>query len=118
GLQLPAGPRPRTFGELHDLLSGKAAAPVPAIKLVGAPAALRVGLDIQDIAAMPAAADYWEDAFYQGTFATSEIAYAVRETEPRNHFAGFWCAKEALRKCDPAFAGVEPAKTLVAHEAN
>jgi len=118
GFRLPAGVRPTTFGELHDLLSANAASPVPAVKLAAAPAGLRVGLDIQDIGSMPEVADYWEDAFYSGAFAKCEIAYAVKQTDPRTHFAGFWCAKEALRKCDPAFAGVKPVMTAVAHEVN
>jgi phosphopantetheine--protein transferase-like protein len=62
------------------------------------------------------ASDYWEHEFYRGTFARSEIAYAVLQAEPRTHFAGFWCAKEALRKCDGSFASVIPEKTAVAHD--
>jgi phosphopantetheinyl transferase (holo-ACP synthase) len=62
------------------------------------------------------AVDYWEHEFYSASFARSEIAYAVLQAEPRTHFAGFWCAKEALRKCDSSFAGVSPALTAVAHD--
>ena len=77
---------------------------------------LAVGLDLQDVASLPTACDYWEDPFYAGTFGKSEIAYAVLQPEPRTHFAGFG-AKEALRKCDPAFASVDALATVVAHEA-
>jgi len=125
GLALPAGAKPATFGGLLAALSGeaapetaaKSAIPVPAAT-TGTPGSLKVGLDVEDIRSLPFAVDYWEHEFYRGTFAKLEIAYAVVQAEPRTHFAGFWCAKEALRKCDSAFAGVSPDKTAVAHDAN
>jgi phosphopantetheine--protein transferase-like protein len=81
-------------------------------------AGLCVGLDVEGIRSLPEASDYWEHEFYSGSFARSEIAYAVLQSDPRMHFAGFWCAKEALRKCDPSFASVSPALTAVAHDSN
>jgi phosphopantetheine--protein transferase-like protein len=125
GLALPAGAKPATFGGLLTALSGEAApetaakSAIPvAASATGTPGSLKVGLDVEDIGSLPFAVDYWEHEFYRGTFAKSEIAYAVVQAEPRTHFAGFWCAKEALRKCDSAFAGVSPDKTAVAHDAN
>jgi phosphopantetheine--protein transferase-like protein len=129
GLALPIGVKPATFGGLVAALSGESLPAPAAAKPETTPRAavaatgvgltgLQVGLDVEDIGSLPVAADYWEHEFYRGTFARSEIAYAVLQAEPRTHFAGFWCAKEALRKCDPAFAGVSPDKTAVAHEAN
>jgi phosphopantetheine--protein transferase-like protein len=128
GLALPAGAAPSTFGGLLVALSGEAIAqasetPEPVAKPIhpsgnGGFAGLQVGLDVESIRSMPEAADYWEHEFYRGTFAKSEIAYAVLHMEPRTHFAGFWCAKEALRKCDPSFAGIAPARTAVAHDAD
>ena len=53
---------------------------------------------MQEIAALPVTADYWDHEFYRETFEPSEIAYAVVQSDPRTHLAGFWCAKEALRK--------------------
>lgn len=123
GVQLHGGACPATFGQLCDLLATKpiaqrSAARPPAIEPI-APTlgGLAVGLDIQDVASLPSASDYWDDPFYAGTFGKAEIAYAVLQPEPRTHFAGFWCAKEALRKCDPAFAGVNATAIVVAHEA-
>jgi phosphopantetheine--protein transferase-like protein len=85
---------------------------------VGGLPGLCIGLDIEDIRSLPEAKDYWEDEFYRANFAKTEISYAVLQTDPRTHFTGFWCAKEALRKCDPAFATVSPASTAVAHDPN
>jgi phosphopantetheine--protein transferase-like protein len=123
GLALPANAKPATFGGLLSALSGEA----QAVPIVSAPKAappvvsngsLQVGLDVEEIHALPVATDYWEHDFYRGSFSKPEIAYAVLQAEPRTHFAGFWCAKEALRKCDTAFANVSPDKTAIAHEAN
>jgi phosphopantetheine--protein transferase-like protein len=123
GLALPAGAKPATFGGLLAALSGEAAPPAanvvqsPEAAVTASPSgSLQVGLDVEDISSLPIAADYWVHEFYRGTFANSEIAYAVLQAEPRTHFAGFWCAKEALRKCDPAFSGVTPERTAVAHD--
>lgn len=122
GLALPAGAKPATFGGLLAMLSGDSAqviAEAASVKPATAqPVAgtLQVGLDVEDIGSLPIAADYWEHEFYRGTFAKSEIAYAVLQAEPRTHFAGFWCAKEALRKCDAAFRDVSPERTAVAHD--
>jgi phosphopantetheine--protein transferase-like protein len=94
-------------------------APAPQVA-VGANglAGLSVGLDVEHIRSLPEASDYWEHEFYRGSFARAEIAYAVLQNDPRTHFAGFWCAKEALRKCDPAFAGVSLPLTAVAHDSD
>jgi phosphopantetheinyl transferase (holo-ACP synthase) len=127
GLALPLGSKPTTFAGLIGLLSGEAApaaAPTSSYTAVtptavaGTSGTLQVGLDVEDVASLPAAADYWEHEFYKGSFARAEIAYAVLQAEPRTHFAGFWCAKEALRKCDAGFRDVSPAATAVAHESN
>ena len=121
GLALPVGSKPATFAGLLAALSGETApvaSSVPITRAAIDSSRLQVGLDVEDISSLPAATDYWEHEFYRANFARSEIAYAVLEAEPRTHFAGFWCAKEALRKCDPSFAHVNPAQTAVAHEAN
>jgi len=117
GMSLTPGSRPANFGELCELLSGKPAPHSVVNPLVNAvPDGASIGLDVQDIGSLPVATDYWEDEFYSTNFDKSEIAYALKNSEPRTHFAGFWCAKEALRKCDPSFAAVDPIATVVGHE--
>ena len=119
GLQLPGNQAPATFGALEALLNGGVApvAAVTAVVPVAAASGLQVGLDIQEIDALPVADDYWEHEFYHEIFDRSEIAYAVIQAEPRAHLAGFWCAKEALRKCDASFAGVGFGSIAVSHDA-
>src|SRR5690349_16536082 len=126
GLSLPGTSTPATFGELEAALFGKAPekrSPMPdsggSNSMMGVRPALRgaqVGIDIQDIRSLPTANDFWEHEFYVGLFGKSEIAYAVVTPEPRKHLAGFWCAKEALRKCDPSFMGVDFQATVVEHD--
>jgi phosphopantetheinyl transferase (holo-ACP synthase) len=122
GMIMPAGFRPANFGELCDRLGGALVQEDSfAAKVDAHPSPIagpRVGLDLQEISALPAAIDYWEHGFYQGIFNKSEIAYAVAQPEPRLHFAGFWCAKEALRKCDGSFFGVDPTSTAIEHDAS
>jgi phosphopantetheine--protein transferase-like protein len=123
GLALPAGVKPATFAGLIAVLSGEsvvvAEPSAPVVKHAATSSGgLQIGLDVEDIHALPVASDYWEHEFYRGTFARSEIAYAVLQADPCTHFAGFWCAKEALRKCDGSFADVSPDCTAVAHEAD
>ena len=121
GMATPAGFRPANFGELCESLGGAAAEPQPATQPMNGAFPLpmsgpRVGLDLQEISALPAPVDYWEHSFYAGTFSKSEIAYAIAQAEPRVHFAGFWSAKEALRKCDERFFDVELPATAVEHD--
>jgi phosphopantetheinyl transferase (holo-ACP synthase) len=126
GLQVPRNIFPATFGELCAAFSGTpslcASSHLSDDHRSGqshtdaASEGVQVGLDVQEIQDFPLASDYWEDDFYRGMFDKSEIAYAIAQAEPRVHFAGFWCAKEALRKCDSDFAGVDPISTVVAHD--
>jgi len=122
GLVFPASLlRPANFGELCNRLGRAPAEPQPSVIRMDASypspvAGPRVGLDLQEISALPPAHDYWAHSFYEGTFNKSEIAYAIAKPEPRVHFAGFWCAKEALRKCDERFFGVIPTATAVEHD--
>jgi phosphopantetheine--protein transferase-like protein len=101
----------KTFGELCRVagadISGETANSVVEAKsrpgLVAAGhggATTALGIDIQSVASLPDASDYWETEFYQQHFTRQEIAYALLQTHPRESFAAAWCAKEALRKAD------------------
>lgn len=106
-----------TFGALQAAVFGNAAEPHLAAakpmqqpgKEVGARSMpsddLACGIDLETVAALPAAVDYWEHEFYRDTFSKDEIAYCVLQEDPRMHFAARWCAKEALIKCDSTFKG-------------
>jgi holo-[acyl-carrier protein] synthase len=77
--------------------------PAPVEPPVSLPAGLSCGLDVEQVAKFPEAQDYWAHDFYANTFTKTEIAYCARQAHPRRHFAARWCAKEALKKTDPAY---------------
>ena len=109
----------RTFGEIEAELAPGASngatepppeaarAPSPSTNAPAPAGAIACGVDMELVANLPAAADAWEDAFYRATFTGAEIAYCLAQPEPPLHFCARWCAKEALRKCDPAFLNVD-----------
>jgi phosphopantetheine--protein transferase-like protein len=104
-----------TYGELQAAIDGtapavtatQAAAAPPApeqhVQHNGATPSIACGIDIEMVENLPAVPDYWSDAFYSATFTPAEIAYCLLQDQPVVHFAARWCAKEALKKCDPAY---------------
>jgi len=83
-----------------------------------APSPVSVGVDIEMIDSLPEAQDFWASDYYRSHFSAEEIAYCIRQEHPRMHFAARWCAKEALMKCDPRFAAVDPATLQVVIDAS
>ena len=67
----------------------------------GVPRGISCGIDIEMVEQFPECEDYWNDPFYSSSFTSLEIAYCLLQDHPRMHFAGRWCAKEALKKCQP-----------------
>jgi phosphopantetheine--protein transferase-like protein len=96
-----AAPETETSINIQAMPPSAPAAPGPV-----ASGGVSAGVDIESVAALPKADDYWEHSFYQATFTSAEIAYCVAQPSPRPHFAARWCAKEALRKCDRAMMEV------------
>jgi holo-[acyl-carrier protein] synthase len=101
----------RTYSDLEAAVLGRTP-PVPASEAgpsperaepAGLAAGLQCGLDVEQVAKFPEAPDYWTHEFYANTFTKTEIAYCTRQAQPRRHFAARWCAKEALKKSDPAY---------------
>jgi holo-[acyl-carrier protein] synthase len=119
----------RNFGELLARVTGQAApngvsaaeAAQPAVippevsgslVQVGL-AAVGCGVDIEEVATMPDALDFWAHDFYTTHFSPEEIAYCVSQSDPRPHFAARWCAKEALKKASPIYLPLAPADIQV-----
>ena len=61
-----------------------------------------VGIDIEDINAMPQTNDFREDEFYKMNFSQAEIAYCILQPAPYASFAGLFAAKEAIVKANNA----------------
>ncbi len=110
GVTIAAVHTAKTYGELEAAVLGtspefRPSAPAPAEV---APAATMpggnlasCGVDIELVDSLPQAADYWKHEFYQSHFTPAEIAYCLLQDNPPMHFAARWCAKEALKKCEP-----------------
>jgi phosphopantetheine--protein transferase-like protein len=79
----------------------KAAVSQPKVLAVGGPG---VGIDIEDVANLPEAADYRAHVFYQDNFSPAEIARCLRQADVRASFCGVWAAKEAIVKSGLASA--------------
>jgi phosphopantetheinyl transferase (holo-ACP synthase) len=115
GVACQAAYTARTYGELHAAIYGTApavtatqaaaASPAPEqhVQHNGVPPSTACGIDIEMVENLPVVPDYWSDAFYSATFTPAEIAYCLLQARPLVHFAARWCAKEALKKCDPAY---------------
>ena len=122
GKTLPDHWLPGTFGELAGFVSGAEAVEVPvasqtapAFTLPSLATGTMVGLDIETVASLPEATDYWEHDFYRKVFTRAELAYCLMADMPRTHLAGFWCAKEALRKCGDHLLRLELNSIQVSH---
>ncbi len=78
--------------------------------------AVSCGVDMELVANLPEADDYWTHEFYQTHFTKAEIAYCLTKEQPLMHFAARWCAKEALKKCDAAFLREDMNRLEVTHD--
>lgn len=119
GKTLPDHWFPGSFGELAGFVSGAEAVEMPiaapAFTLPSLAAGTMVGLDVETVASLPEATDYWEHDFYRKVFTRAELAYCLMADMPRTHLAGFWCAKEALRKCGDHLLRLELNSIQVSH---
>jgi len=59
-----------------------------------------IGIDIEEISAMPRTNDFREDEFYRMNFSSSEIAYCILQPNTYASFAGLFAAKEAIIKAN------------------
>jgi phosphopantetheine--protein transferase-like protein len=109
GIRMRACYTARTFGELQASANGDQST-AAAVSSVVAPRLAHpqaisptasVGFDLQSAEELPECTDYWSHPFYAEHFTATEIAAGLLHPEPRMHFAGVWCAKEALKKCSP-----------------
>jgi phosphopantetheinyl transferase (holo-ACP synthase) len=59
-----------------------------------------VGIDIEEVAALPRVADLRKESFYARNFTPGEIAYCILQADPYVSLTGLWAAKEAIVKAD------------------
>jgi phosphopantetheinyl transferase (holo-ACP synthase) len=85
---------------------------------VALPGMLACGIDIEMVSNMPSTPDHWRSDFYSMSFTPAEIAYCLLQERPAMHFAGRWCAKEALKKCDNSLLHEPMGNLELAHDAS
>ncbi|HTI91487.1 MAG TPA: 4'-phosphopantetheinyl transferase superfamily protein [Puia sp.] len=68
----------------------------------GGTKAAGIGVDIEEIAALPRATDFRKEEFYKMNFTPGEMAYCILQPDPVASFAGLFAAKEAMIKADGA----------------
>jgi holo-[acyl-carrier-protein] synthase len=69
-----------------------------AARLQGSDTAPGIGVDIEEVAALPRTSDFRKDEFYRMNFTSGEIAYCILQPDPYSSFAGLFAAKEAIVK--------------------
>ncbi len=62
-----------------------------------------IGIDIEEVAALPKNTDFRKAAFYTMNFTPAEIAYCILQPDPYSSFAGLFAAKEAIIKADSRY---------------
>jgi phosphopantetheinyl transferase (holo-ACP synthase) len=93
---------------INSLLEGKSAlvhiTPVAPDEILpgggdaGFPGSKGLGLEIENIAALPDAEDYTRHEFYVANFTPSEIAYCTKQPKTKAAFQGLLAAKRAIIK--------------------
>jgi len=74
-----------------------------------------LGLDIQDVEALPVTNDYRSHEFYRSHFSPGEIATALLRPDARLHLCGIFCAKEAAKKSHPLLLEMRMSDFAVTH---
>ncbi|MBS1659727.1 MAG: 4'-phosphopantetheinyl transferase superfamily protein [Bacteroidetes bacterium] len=86
----------KVFGDLNGTPVVASALPEIVYPSEATPAS--VGIDIEEIGALPRTADFRKEEFYKMNFTPEEIAYCILQPDPYSSFAGLFAAKEALVK--------------------
>lgn len=76
-----------------------------------------LGMDMQEIDTMPIAFDYRTHEFYATHFSPTEIATAILRPDPRAHFCGIFCAKEAAKKSNNTLLNLRMSNLIVRYDA-
>ena len=77
---------------------------VPGAAAGGAPkVGLGIGIDIEEVAALPRAADLRKEPFYIQNFTAGEIAYCILQPDPYSSLTGLFAVKEAIVKADARY---------------
>lgn len=105
----------QTFADLIILTSGKAANFIITDNFSNStfsnkiysqvPQKHGIGIDLEQVSALPSAVDFREDPFYHSNFTDKEISHCILQKDPYSSFAGLFAAKEAILKANNYYHG-------------
>ncbi len=130
GVDLPSAFTANTYGQLvnHTIGSesgGESSLPViqtstsepgGVLRDAGPERQLGLGVDVEFVDNLPWSGDPWTDSFYLENFTPREIAYCIRQTNPKLSLCGLWSAKEATIKCESSPGGLHPRDLEISHD--
>jgi phosphopantetheine--protein transferase-like protein len=125
GILVPDYTTIKTFGQLTakvngskaiDKLTETVASIIPASSEVTSEST--IGVDMENVSAMPTVNDFREDAFYKMNFAPAEMAHCILQQNPYASFAGLFAAKEAIIKADNNLKSTPFSSLVIAHLPN
>lgn len=120
----------KTYGNLLQRVNGNKAVLTDFVAVGGngqmqAPATgngesmpVNIGIDVEEISAMPKVDDLREDDFYKMNFSPSEIAYCILKPDSYASLAGLFAAKEAIVKADHQYRSRPFSSIVIDHLPN
>jgi phosphopantetheine--protein transferase-like protein len=81
-------------------------------------AARGIGIDIEEVAALPRAVDFRKESFYSQNFTGGEIGYCILQPDPYSSFAGLFAVKEAIVKADAQYRDRPFSSLEIGHSAD
>lgn len=108
---LPAAAGRSFSGTSPDVTIGPLPVGIPGHGAAGA----GIGIDIEEISAMPRVNDFRTEDFYKMNFTPEEIAYCILQQDPYASFTGLFAAKEAIVKAGERRRGEPFNKIPIGH---
>lgn len=103
-----------SVADLMALPEAKAPAETPSS--LNQQCSLGLGVDLQEVSALPETFHFRVHPFYQALFSDSEISTAHLRPHPRLHLCGIFSAKEAVKKAHVGFSELNPNEIEIEHE--
>lgn len=79
---------------------------------------LGIGIDIEPIESFRTSSDPESDPLFLNLFTPAEFGYCLLQSDPAQHFAARFCAKEALRKCGRDYLAIPFNQIEVLHDSD
>lgn len=74
-----------------------------------------IGIDIEQVSALPKTNDFRNEGFYTDNFSEKEIAYCILQPNAYASFAGLFAAKEAIVKANNQYKNIKFNQIIITH---